>query len=114
MSIETDLTTQVRALGAPLPLRLVVALARAASSCCVCELADALKAPHYATSRAASHLSAVGLLRRENVGRWVYYALDEGPVSEAIECLARTEAFADDRQRLSKRPAMRAGNAGGV
>lgn len=73
-----------RALGDPARVRIVNVLATRGEPVCVCELIEPLGLSQPTVSHHLKRLVDVGLLEREQRGKWAYYALR----SEAVATLA--------------------------
>lgn len=65
--------------------------------CCVCELVDELEAGQSLLSFHLKTLREAGLVEGQRRGRWVYYSLREGALSEVREFLERLESEARRR-----------------
>jgi ArsR family transcriptional regulator len=76
------------ALGNPARVRLVNLLASSAEPICLCHLVEPLGLAQATVSQHLKRLVEVGLVRREERGKWSYFSLD----SEAFE---RVSALAD-------------------
>jgi ArsR family transcriptional regulator, arsenate/arsenite/antimonite-responsive transcriptional repressor len=77
-----------RALGDPARVKIVNALARRDEPVCACEFEPTLGLAQPTVSHHLKRLTAVGLLEREQRGRWAYYALSEealGRLSAIVE-----------------------------
>jgi ArsR family transcriptional regulator len=73
---EAEATAELfRALGDPARVRILNALATTAEPVCVCELVDPLSLSQPTVSHHLKKLVDVGLLEREQRGRWAYYSL---------------------------------------
>jgi len=85
------------ALGNPARVRLVNVLASSGEPVCLCNLVEPLGLAQATVSQHLKRLVEVGLVRREERGKWSYFSLD----SEAFERVAaladlRKERAADD------------------
>jgi len=110
-----DLVQVFRALSDPARLRILRLLAANKTQMCVCELVDCLQERQYNVSRQLKALVAAGVITGEKDGRWVYYGLDSGAQSGAVEVqrvIARIEpdaTLADDQRRFEHRMRLRSG-----
>lgn len=73
-----------RALGDPARVRIVNLIATAGEAVCACEFNDALGLSQPTVSHHLKRLTDVGLLEREQRGRWGYFSLQR----DAVEKLA--------------------------
>ena len=70
---------------------------------CVCELMDSLDA---AQSRLSFHLRVLkdaGLVSDRREGRWVYYTLSQGELSDAEEYVSKLKSAAEATPSLDRR-----------
>jgi ArsR family transcriptional regulator len=82
---ETEATAALfRALGDPARVRIVNLLATADGPVCVCDFVEPLGVSQPTVSHHLKKLADVGLLDREQRGKWAYYTLN----SEAVRTLA--------------------------
>jgi ArsR family transcriptional regulator, arsenate/arsenite/antimonite-responsive transcriptional repressor len=87
---EADATaTLFRALAEPARVKIVNLLARTEEPVCVCEFVPALELTQPTVSHHLKKLTDVGLLDREERGKWAYYSLS----GEAVERLAALVDF---------------------
>lgn len=86
---EAEATADVfKALGDPARVRIVNVLATSSEPVCVCELVDPLGLSQPTVSHHLKKLTDVGLLKREQRGKWAYYSLNR-------EAVAKLAAVAD-------------------
>jgi ArsR family transcriptional regulator, arsenate/arsenite/antimonite-responsive transcriptional repressor len=78
-----------RALGDPARVRIVNLLAAAEEPVCVCEFVPTIGLSQPTVSHHLKKLTDVGLLEREQRGKWAYYTLSP----EALERLANLTQF---------------------
>ncbi|KUK27083.1 MAG: Putative transcriptional regulator [Acetothermia bacterium 64_32] len=98
---------RLKALGSPMRVRIMTLLLAVGKPVCVCEIADALSLPEYKVSRHLSALKAVGFVKGEHKGPWVYY---EPVPSDLIEALRPfLSPHPDDLARLKERMKKRKG-----
>jgi ArsR family transcriptional regulator len=76
------------ALGDPARVRIVNLLATSAEPVCVCELVEPLSLSQPTVSHHLKKLTDVGLLEREQRGKWAYFSLRR-------EAVAKLAAIAD-------------------
>ena len=87
---EAEATAELfHALGDPARVRIVNVLATTSEPVCVCEFVEPLRLAQPTVSHHLKKLADVGLLVREQRGRWAYYSLNP----EAVERLARLVDF---------------------
>ena len=94
--LDDDLTAEdarvtaalFKALADPTRVRIVSLLARSPEPACVCELTPAVGVSQPTVSHHLKKLTQVGLLEREQRGRWAYFTLNR----EAVD---RLSAVAD-------------------
>lgn len=79
----TEQLEQLKALGDPVRLRLLQLLHERGETC-VCELVDELGTSQSNISTHLRLLRAAGLVASQKVGKWVFYRLDEGAVTELL------------------------------
>ena len=73
---EAEATAELfRALGDPARVRIVNVLATTAEPVCVCELVQPLGLTQPTVSHHMKRLTDVGLLEREQRGKWAFYSL---------------------------------------
>ena len=86
LSVEEAAATSelFRALGDPARVRIVNLIARAREAVCACEFNDTLGLSQPTVSHHLKKLTDVGLLEREQRGKWAYFALKR----DAVETLA--------------------------
>lgn len=73
-----------KALGEPHRVQIVNLLAGRGEALCVCEFVEPLGIGQPTVSHHLKTLTAAGLLRRQQHGRWAYYSLQP----EVMDCLA--------------------------
>jgi ArsR family transcriptional regulator, arsenate/arsenite/antimonite-responsive transcriptional repressor len=74
---EADATAQVfKTLGDPSRVKIVNLLARSDGPVCACEFIPALGLAQATVSHHLKKLTDVGLLEREQRGKWAYFSLD--------------------------------------
>jgi len=74
---EADATAQVfKTLGDPARVKIVNLLARSDGPVCACEFIPALGLAQATVSHHLKKLTDVGLLEREQRGKWAYFSLD--------------------------------------
>ena len=79
---EADATAELfSALADPARIRIVNALATSSEPICVCNLVEPLGLSQPTVSHHMKKLVDVGLLRREQRGRWAYYSLEPAALS---------------------------------
>jgi ArsR family transcriptional regulator, arsenate/arsenite/antimonite-responsive transcriptional repressor len=82
---EAEATAELfRALGEPARVRIVNTLATNGDPVCVCELIEPLGLSQPTVSHHLKKLLEVGLVEREQRGRWAYFSLNR----DAVEKLA--------------------------
>ena len=82
---ETDATAEVfKVLGDPARVRIVNMIAVAREPVCACDFYDALGLGQPTVSYHLKKLTEVGLLEREQRGKWAFFSLS----AEAVEKLA--------------------------
>ncbi len=98
----------LKALSEPTRLRLAVLLAIHGETC-VCQLAEAMKAPEYKISRHLGIMRSAGIVRARREGTWMHYQLAKARNSlEAClqqcfkDCLCSHQRVKKDLKRLSK------------
>ena len=80
---EAVATAEVfKALGDPARVRIVNLLATSSGPVCVCELVDPLALSQPTVSHHLKKLTDVGLLEREQRGKWAYYSLKRDAVTK--------------------------------
>lgn len=70
-----------KALGDPARVRIVNVIAQARGPVCACELNDVLELSQPTVSHHLKKLTDVGLLEREQRGKWAYFSLKRDAVS---------------------------------
>src|ERR671922_2750355 len=86
---EADATARLfKALGDPARVRIVNLLAPSDEPVCVCELVEPLGLTQPTVSHHLKKLTDAGLLRREQRGKWAYFALNT-EASSRLEGLVR-------------------------
>lgn len=70
------LAERFKAIADPVRLQIVNRLARVSEGVCVCDLVDGLDRSQPTVSHHLKVLANVGLVRREQRGRWAWYSLD--------------------------------------
>jgi ArsR family transcriptional regulator len=79
---EADATAELfSALSDPARIRIVNALATSSEPVCVCNLVEPLGLSQPTVSHHMKKLVDVGLLHREQRGRWAYYSLEPAAMS---------------------------------
>jgi ArsR family transcriptional regulator len=86
----TATATLFKALADPARVRIVNLLVRADEPVCLCELIAPLGLAQATVSHHLKKLTAVGLLRREERGKWAYFSID-------ADAMARVASVADLR-----------------
>jgi ArsR family transcriptional regulator len=82
---EAEATAQVfKALGDPARVKILSLVAAADGPVCACEFTPALGLSQATVSHHLKKLTEIGLLDREQRGKWAYFSLD----ADAIEQLA--------------------------
>lgn len=71
-----------KALGDPARVRIVNLLATSANPVCVCELVEPLALSQPTVSHHLKRLVEVGLLEREQRGKWAYFSLKRDAVAK--------------------------------
>ncbi len=70
------LAERFKAIADPVRLQIVNRLAHASEGICVCDLVDGLDRSQPTVSHHLKVLASVGLVQREQRGRWAWYSLD--------------------------------------
>ncbi len=73
-----------KALGDPARVKIVNLLARSDSAVCACDFESALELAQPTVSHHLKKLTEVGLLHREQRGKWAYFSIDP----DAVDTLA--------------------------
>lgn len=86
---ETErLAAVFRALGDPTRLRLISLIAASTNSeACVCNLVDAVGLAQSTVSHHMRQLVDVGLVRRDQRGKWAYYRIDPDVLRQVADSL---------------------------
>ena len=85
------LATMFKALADPTRLRLLSLIAaHEGAEACVCDLTEPVKLSQPTVSHHLKLLTSAGLLRREQRGKWAYYALEPSAL-DALGELLRTQ-----------------------
>jgi ArsR family transcriptional regulator len=80
---EATATSELfRALGDPARVRIVNLIATAGEAVCACEFNDALGLAQPTVSHHLKKLTEVGLLEREQRGKWAYFSLKRDAVAK--------------------------------
>jgi ArsR family transcriptional regulator, arsenate/arsenite/antimonite-responsive transcriptional repressor len=83
---EAEATSRVfQALGDPARLKIVNLLARSERSICACEFVPVLGLAQATVSHHLKKLTDVGLLEREQRGKWAYFSLDGDALARLTE-----------------------------
>jgi ArsR family transcriptional regulator, arsenate/arsenite/antimonite-responsive transcriptional repressor len=89
---EVDATAALfRALGDPARVRIVNLLATTAEPVCACEFEPALGLSQPTVSHHLKKLTDVGLLEREQRGKWAYFSLNDEAMSRLAGLVQITE-----------------------
>ncbi len=72
----------LRALGDPARVKILNALARTGAAVCACEFEPSLGLSQPTVSHHLKRLTEVGLLQREQRGRWAYFSLRPGALRD--------------------------------
>lgn len=91
---EADATAQMfKALADPARVKIVNRLARSGEPVCVCEFMPVLGLSQATVSHHLSKLVRVGLLEREQRGKWAYFSLNP-EIAEQLAAVVRFEGVA--------------------
>lgn len=89
---QAAVTAEVfKALGDPHRVQIVNLLASRGRALCVCEFTEPLGVGQPTVSHHLKRLTAVGLLRREQHGRWAYYSL-RGEVMDRVASVLASQS----------------------
>jgi ArsR family transcriptional regulator len=83
-----------KALAEPARVKVVNLLARSAEPVCACEFEPALGLTQATVSHHLKKLTDVGLLRREQRGKWAYFSLNAEALGELEDLVRVTEVVA--------------------
>jgi ArsR family transcriptional regulator, arsenate/arsenite/antimonite-responsive transcriptional repressor len=91
---EAEATAQVfKALADPARVKIVSIVASSDAAVCACEFAPALGLTQATASHHLKKLTEVGLLEREQRGKWAYFSLDPEALAK-LESLVRIPEIA--------------------
>jgi ArsR family transcriptional regulator, arsenate/arsenite/antimonite-responsive transcriptional repressor len=92
---EAEATARVfKALGDPARVKILSLVATADEPVCACEFTPALGLTHATVSHHLKKLTEIGLLDREQRGKWAYFSLD-------ADALARLEGIVRIREAIA-------------
>ena len=96
MSDEESAATAAvfRALADPARVKIVNLLATSDSPVCACEFEPALGLSQPTVSHHLKKLTEVGLLEREQRGKWAYFSLDDDAIAHVADLIRPREVVA--------------------
>jgi ArsR family transcriptional regulator len=92
---EAEATARVfKALGDPARVKILSIVATADEPVCACEFTPALGLSQATVSHHLKKLTEIGLLDREQRGKWAYFSLDAGALEQLAALIRIPEAVA--------------------
>jgi len=90
---EAEATAQVfKALADPARVKILSIVASAGEPVCTCEFPSALRLSQATVSHHLKRLTDIGLLEREQRGKWAYFSLDADVVEQLASLVRIPEA----------------------